>query len=400
MSGPANGMRGVLAPVRQLDRWLDAALLVLVAVCTMRYLARHPLDGAGVFVLSGAAVFAAAYAVRGRVRGRTWWPTAWILGVITLWAALTLVAPSFAWTAVPVAFATLRVLRVPYAAALVALMTLVVSLAWARLTDGVDPTIVAGPIVIAFVTVVAFHTLAREAAERQRLLDELTAAQDELASAERRAGAIAERTRLARDLHDSIGQGLTSINLMLQAAERDWDREPAVARDLVTTAAGTARRELDESRRVVQNLAATGLDGELVSGTALAEALRSAITESTGATTTVASLALHGEPQPVSPAIATALIRTVRGSLANVVEHADAGRVAVTLTQLPGEVLLDVRDDGRGFDPAAPPGGSHRGTGLRGIRQRAESLGGRVSLESAPGEGTAVSVALPVGTAT
>lgn len=394
------GVGGVLAPVHRLVRWLDAALVVLVAACATRYLMRHPLDGAGVFVLAGAVLFAGAYATRGRVWGRSWWPTAWILGVIALWAALTFVAPSFAWTAVPVAFATLRVLQAPYAAGLVALMTLVVSVAWSRISDGPDPTVVAGPIAIAAVTVVAFHTLDREAAERQRLLDELGAAQDELAGAERRAGAVAERTRLSRDIHDSIAQGLTSINLMLQAAERDWARRPDVARDLVATAAATARRELDESRRIVRDLAAAGLEGDDVSPRSLEEALRRAVTESGAPGATVA---VYGEATPVPATVATALVRTARGALANVVEHSGAGTVAVTLTHLSDEVLLEVRDDGRGFDPGAVEkdlahrrAAEGRGTGLRGIRHRAQSLSRRGTVESAPGEGTTVSIALPL----
>src|SRR5688500_11075697 len=158
--------------------------------------------------------------------------------------ALTRAAPSFAWTAVPLAFAALEVLAFRYALAVVVLMTVVVSTGWLRITDGFDPTLVAGPIGIALVTVFAYRTLEQESLTRQRLLDELVAAHEDLAAAQHRSGALAERTRLSREIHDSVGQGLSSINLLLNAAEQDWDRRPDVARSHVRTAAASARAGL------------------------------------------------------------------------------------------------------------------------------------------------------------
>jgi signal transduction histidine kinase len=319
-----------------------------------------------------------------------------VLVVIVLWVALTLVAPSFAWTAVPVAFAALRVLPFGYAAGLVVTMTLVVGTAWSRITDGFDPTTVVGPIGVALVTVIAFRTLEQEARTRQHLLDDLTDAQADLAVAQRRAGALAERTRLSRDIHDSVGQGLSSINLLLRAAEQDWERRPDLAHAHVDTAAATARESLEEVRRVVRDLAPADLDG---SSDALPAALRRVAEQ---AAPGLAEVRVHGTPVPLPPAVASALVRTTRGALANVVEHAAASRAVVSVTYDEGEVLVDVRDDGRGFavkrverGERAERGG--RGHGLAGIRQRAVALGGRASVESAPGEGTTVSIALPTG---
>ena len=388
-----DGLRGVLAPVARLDRWLHLVMVALVVVCAIRYVTRHGLDASGVFVLAGAAGLLAAYATGPLVRGRAWWPTAWLVVVVVLWVALTLIAPSFAWTAVPVAFAVLRVLPFTYAAGLVVVMTVVVSVAWSRITDGFDPTVVVGPVGIALVTVIAFRALQHEAATRQRLLDDLTAAQADLAVAQRRSGALAERTRLSRDIHDSVGQGLSSINLLLQAAEQDWSRRPEAAREHVRTAAATAREGLDEVRRVVRDLAPAGVED--ASGDALAVAVRRVVEQ--GGHGLRAEVRVHGEPVPVAPEVASAVVRTARGALANVVEHADATRVVVSLTYNADEVLLDVRDDGRGFDISRTRTRGDRGTGLSGIRQRVAGLGGRAVVESTPGEGTTLSVAIPLG---
>jgi signal transduction histidine kinase len=105
---------------------------------------------------------------------------------------------------------------------------------------------------------------------------------------------------------------------------------------------------------------------------------------------------VDGAPVPIPAEVAAALVRTARGALANVVEHATAQRVAMTLTYQVDEVVLDVRDDGRGFDPARVLPKGSRGRGLAGIRERATALGGHADIESAPGEGATVSVRFPL----
>ncbi|MER7072292.1 sensor histidine kinase [Terrabacter sp. NPDC000476] len=385
---------GILAPVARLDRWLDAVLVVLLATCSARYLLRHDLDATAVLVLAGAVVLGAVHLTRRRVTGHEAWPQVWIAVVVALWVTLTLVAPSFAWTAVPVAFAVLQVLPFPYAVTTVVLMTAVVSVAWSRITADLDPTVVVGPVGIALVTVLSYRALEREARTRQALLDELTEAQADLVAAQRRSGALAERTRLSREIHDSVGQGLSSITLLLAAAEQDWDRRPLVARQHVTAAASAARDGLDEVRRVVRDLAPADLDGD-DTGEALPAALRRL--SATGAHGLDVEVRVHGDPVPVPARTAGALVRSARGALANVVEHADASRAVVSLTYLPDEVRLDVRDDGAGFATAATTvADDDRGHGLDGIRRRAVEHGGSAAVESAPGEGTTVSVRVPL----
>ena len=389
----AAGVHGILAPAARLDRWLLVVLVVLLATSAMRYVDRHGLDAAGVAVLAGALLLGVAYAARGFLPSGARWPTAWVLAMVLLWGALTAAAPSFAWCAVPVAFAVLRVLPFGWAVAVVVAMTGLLTAAWQRISEDVDPVQVAGPIGVALLTVLAYRALDRESRARQDLLDQLGEAQEELAEQQRRTGALAERTRLSREIHDSVGQGLSSINLLLQAAEQDWDTHAPRARVHVATAAATARDGLDEVRRVVRDLAPADLAaGDSV--TALPEALRRVAV--VGPAGPPVEVRVDGEPVPVPPAIAAALVRTARGALANVHEHAHAGRVVLTLTYHLDEVVLDVRDDGRGFDPEHVHPRDSRGRGLAGIRQRAASLGGEAHVESAPGEGTSVSVRFPL----
>jgi len=388
------GIRGVLAPVASLDRWLFVVVVLLVVSCAVRYVDRHGLGTTGTLVLLGAAALGVAYATRSLVSDRSWWPTFWVVAMVLLWSALTLVAPSFAWCGVPVAFAVLRVLPFGWALGTVVAMTLVVAGSTLRISDSFDPTLVAGPLGVALVTLIAYRALQRESQARQQVLDELTEAQSELAAEQHRSGALAERTRLSREIHDSVGQGLSSINLLLNAAVQAWDRDPRAAREHVGTAAATAREGLDDVRRVVRDLAPADLS-EDGSGTALLGALHRAAEHLIPGLPV--EVHVHGEPSIVPPEVTAALVRTTRGALANAREHAGASRVAVTLTYLHDEVLLDVRDDGRGFTalPQSPDAGT-RGRGLRGIRERAAALGGHADIESAVGEGTTVSVRFPL----
>lgn len=387
------GLRGILAPVTTLDRWLQVVLVVLVASSAVRYVDRHGLGSTGTLIVLGGAGLAAAYSTRTLPYHRPWWPTAWVVAMVLLWSVLTLVAPSFAWCAVPVAFAVLRVIPFRWALLTVVGMTLVVAGSTLRISDSFDPTLIAGPVGIALVTVIAYHTLQRESEARQRLLDDLTDAQAELAEEQHRSGALAERTRLSREIHDSVAQGLSSINLLLNAAEQTWDRDSSVARQHVGTAAATARDGLDEVRRVVRDLAPSELarDG---SGKELLRALQRAAEQVTPALPV--EVRVHGEPAALRPEVSAALVRTARGALANAREHSGASRVVVTLTYHPDEVKLDIRDDGRGFTPGQASSTGLRGRGVRGIRERAATLGGHADIESAPGEGTTISVGFPV----
>lgn len=378
-----------------LDRLLLASLVVLVVASTWRFLTRHTMADGGLLVLALAAALLLTQAAALRVPAGSGRRTALVLVSALACVVLVLLAPSFAWCAVPVAFAVLGTLPAWPATGITIGLGVLVSVAWARVTGALDLTLVAGPTVMALVTVAAARALQAQAEQQRRLVTELVDAQAELAEEQRRSGALDERNRLARDLHDSVGQTLTSVGLVLSAAERDLDRDPTRARARITTAAEATRTALAEVRTVVADLS----QGAGTSGERLVVALRGLVDELPPGT--VGSLAVHGDAGDLPAPVADALLLSARGALANVREHSGASRVAVTLTALDDEVRLDVRDDGRGFAAASGRMQGHRGRadrrghGIAGIRSRTEALGGTTAVESAPGEGTSLSIALP-----
>lgn len=383
--GPAGG---ILAGQTLLDRWLHISLVVLVVASVARYLQGHGLGDQAAVVLPGAALLLVAYAAGRRLIGTA--AIAWLVAVIACWTVLALIAPSFSWAAVPLVFVALRVLPFRWAVAATVFLVAVVAVAWSRMTGAADPTVLLGPVCVAVLAVTAYRALERDAVTRRALLADLEAAQDEVADAERRAGVVAERARLSREIQDSVAQGLTSINLLLQAADQEWESRPADARGHVDQAATMARTSLDEARRVVRDLAPT----ELTGGSALVTAVRQVADDVAATTGLTVPVHVHGDPHEVGGRVATAVVRTLRGALANVAEHADAATAVVSLTFHEAAVALDVRDDGAGFDPAAISDDADglRGRGLAGMRARARLLGGDLAVESAPGEGTVVAV--------
>ncbi|MEV6269455.1 sensor histidine kinase [Kribbella sp. NPDC051936] len=375
----------ILSHATRLVTALHAALVVLVLASAIRYLTGHGLGDRAPWVLLGAAVLLATYGAYRLLPSRVW-----LALLVVEWCALVLLAPSFAWCAVPLSFVALRILSFRPACLVVAGMVVVTVVQWTRMTDRLDPTIVLGPVCVAVLAVGAYRALERDALARQALLDELHAAQGDLADAQHQAGAMAERARLSREIHDSVAQGLSSINLLLQAAEREWDARPAAAREHAAQAAATARDGLDEVRRVVRDLA----PAELAVG--LPEALRKTCERLAAHSALDVRVQVHGEPVTLDSEVETALLRTARGALANVLEHAQAETAFVTLTYHPDAVVLDVVDNGRGLPRSHVTIDSDRGHGLAGIRERLRQLGGTLVLESEPGDGTALAASIPL----
>ena len=309
--------------------WLHVAFVLATVASAGRYVGGHGFGDRAPLVLGGAAVLWPA--IRPTLADSTTHGpdgTVWCLGLVAIWSGLLVVAPSFAWVAVPLAFVALQTLPFSFAAGIIMTMTAAVVVAWTAMQNRFDPTVVVGPLSIAALTVVAYRALERESAERRRLLEELSDAQGDLSEAQHMAGVLAERGRLSREIHDSVAQALSSINLLLQAAEQDWDARPIVARENVGQAALTARDGLDEVRRIVRDLAPTGL-GNPADDEALPAALRRTCERAVAASDLHVDVHVHGEPSVVPTPVATAVLRTVRGALANVIEHAAATRAAV-----------------------------------------------------------------------
>ncbi|WP_326807503.1 MULTISPECIES: sensor histidine kinase [unclassified Streptomyces] len=207
----------------------------------------------------------------------------------------------------------------------------------------------------------------------------------------REAGVSDERRRLAAEIHDTIAQGLAGIIAQLQVASGKAGPEACAPIDL---AAGLARQSLAQARRSVQNLAPSELEHD-----ALPTALEKTTSEWSRSSGVHAGFTLTGTPEPLHSEVEATLLRIAQEALTNVDRHAGATRAGVTLSYMGDEVTLDVRDDGRGFDPHCPPSRPTRGGGgfgLGGMRSRAERLAGRVDIETEPGGGTAVSARVPL----
>jgi signal transduction histidine kinase len=226
------------------------------------------------------------------------------------------------------------------------------------------------------------------------LIDELTATRRELAVAERQAGMLEERQRLAREIHDTLAQGFTSIVLLLQAAEAAWASGSADARRHLEQARRTAAENLAEARQLVW-----ALQPEPLGDASLGEALARLTDRLAEEERVEAATRITGTPRPLPTPTEVALLRITQEALTNVRRHARAGRVTVTLSYMDDVAVLDVQDDGVGFDPRGAGQAARAdegGFGLAAIRQRVDRLGGSLVLESAPGAGTTLVVELPV----
>ncbi|GAA2464774.1 sensor histidine kinase [Streptomyces lavendulocolor] len=206
----------------------------------------------------------------------------------------------------------------------------------------------------------------------------------------REAGVADERRRLAAEIHDTLAQGLAGIVAQLQVVTAAPD--PRVAREHLERATALARHSLGEARRSVHGLAPAALEHAT-----LPDALHRTVTDWSERTGVAARLTVTGTEEPLHDEVAATLLRIAEEALANTARHAGASRTGVTLSYMGDEITLDVRDDGRGFEPAAvPPRSRTGGFGLDGMRARAARLAGTLCVESEPGGGTAVSARVPL----
>jgi signal transduction histidine kinase len=278
----------------------------------------------------------------------------------------------------------------------------------------------------------AFGELSESNRKLEATLAENAGLQQQLLTQAREAGVLDERQRMAREIHDTLAQGLTGIITQLQAAEQAAD-DPAGWRRHFEAATALARESLTEARRSVEALRPESLETGRLS-----EALAEAAGRWSARYGIPAQVTTTGTARPMSSEAEFALLRTAQEALANVAKHASATRVGVTLSYMEHEVALDVRDDGRGFDLTrlckeaaakaetttkasghstvahvnghgglvglsvsdglrhAEKTDSDGGFGLVAMRQRIESLAGSLQVESEPGFGTGISACLPV----
>lgn len=281
-------------------------------------------------------------------------------------------------------------------------VVLTVGVVWAVVAaNGNDPESLAGAVAqgalgLAFSVLLGLWVtqVAEEGAKRADLLEQLEAAQAQLGASHHSAGVTAERERMAREIHDTLAQGFTSIVMLAQTAAADLDRGDAEqAAERVRLVERTARDNLAEARALVAAFSPVALDGSTL-GEAL-ERLAQRFREETGVQVEVAG---PGPLPGLSRDREVVLLRAAQEALANVRRHAHARHVQLVLSAEPaGEgagpcVHLEVADDGRGIDPEVA-----EGFGLRGMRDRVTSSGGRVAVSARAEGGTRVQVSLPTG---
>ncbi|MFE7434501.1 sensor histidine kinase [Streptomyces tendae] len=393
-----NASAPALTPTTRALAWclhlLVVGLLVLVA-------ARAVTDGrphAGVTAAVAAAcgLVYAAGPLLPRVRLVRWAAAWWLAAVGAVWLVLLGLSPEAVWVAFPLYFLQLHLLSRRAGPAAVSLTAVAAVAGYAAHTGSFGPAMVIGPTLgaaVAVAVVWGYQALYRESEQRRRLIEELTDTRADLARAQHTAGVLAERERLAREIHDTLAQGLSSIQLLLRAAERALPERPDAAAGHVVAARQAAVDNLAEARRFVAALTPPTLEG-----TTLAGALERLCATTSARHRITARFHLTGAPAPLPTAHEVALLRIAQSALANTVRHADAGTAEITLSHLGDQVALAVVDDGIGFDPdELPPADPEAGGfGLAAVRARLDALGGSLTVESAPGHGTALAARLPL----
>ncbi|MEI5524844.1 sensor histidine kinase [Streptomyces brasiliscabiei] len=339
-------------------------------------------------LLSGGYVAGLALWDRLGSRGRP----LWLASLVTLWCWISWgmpapVATAYSWLALPLAILALRMFTARTAVAAVGVITVLLVVVIARTAAPLHPELVVPPAAALWATVALYRA-------QQRILGELRRTRAELARGQREAGRLAERARIARDLHDTLAQELAGSRMLLQAADRDWDRRPDLARTQVRTVVDALGANLAETRTIIGDLTPPALEHD-----DLTTALRTLCARDTAAPSRVLFRA-EGEPGALPRDRAAALLRVAQGLLANAREHGRARHVWVTLDHHDGTtVSVEVRDDGVGFDAARTAARrGDRGLGLSAGRERLDALGGSLTVRSTPGRGTLARASVPLDT--
>jgi signal transduction histidine kinase len=387
-------------------RWIYVGIaylaLVVAVIWSLVQPEMAPRPGVTLGLSAITAVWLAGFAI--------WWP-AWprrrvwavigYLGLLALNAGLiwsSQAFTAFVWIGYPFAFAIFPARWTVFAVTTNAVCTFVVQ---NGAMEKSSPYVVM--LAIAVPVIFAGWYAGVESEKRKKAITQLTDTNRRLASAmeenaglhaqllaqAREAGVLDERQRMAREIHDTLAQELAAMIRQLHAADRVRE-QPAQWQHHMDQVQVLARRSLSEARRSVQALRPEPL---------VKSRLPDAIDEMARAWSQTSGVALtfgtNGTPVPMIPGIEVALFRVAQEALANIAKHAGASRAGITLSYLEDVVLLDVRDDGAGFEPGKPAPGEDGGYGLSTMRQRLLGVGGTLEIESGPGEGTAIGASVP-----
>lgn len=359
-----------------------------------------------VITLAGSTAFAIWYVAGAiltvRLVGRKF-DALWLVGLTAIWVGLTAVSSEFIWVAFPLWLLAGQFFTLPTSILFSLFVMAVVIGAPVLRTGSVNYAFIIGPVVggvFAFGISRGYLQLVNDARERQHLVASLVQAQDDMAKlhdelgrSQRESGMIEERTRISRDIHDTIAQGLSAIVLLTRAHHTSSPEEATAA---LARVEAIAVDNLVDVRRIVDALSPR----ELEEG-ALASALRRMLDRLTLESGIYTELSADTPLPMLSVAADVALLRTAQSALSNVRIHSGATRVIVNLVDAEDSIRLDIVDDGHGFDFASWSHNSdtnvREGYGLRSMRARLRELGGGLDIETAENDGTALSAYVPLG---
>ncbi|SDZ56328.1 sensor histidine kinase [Herbiconiux ginsengi] len=358
--------RAILAPT-------DTSITVIVVAVIL-----------GVTYALGAALTRPAR-VRGVLR------LGWLAALTVEWVVLLWLSPDAAYLVFPLFFLYLHLLGRWWGAAAI-LVSTIIAICALGIHSGWTVGGVVGPLVgagVALLIGLGYQALAREAEQRETLVTELLATQGRLAATEHESGVLAERARLAREIHDTLAQGLSSIQMLLHAAERADPGRPGI--EHIRLARETAAANLVEARRFIRELTPPQLDDQTLGGALRRLARTQWAAQGLDVQVRVSdtiTLPMH---------LQTALLRIAQGAIANVIQHAHASTATITIATDQDQLRFTVSDNGTGFDP-------HRAVrelaeksdsfGLRATSERVQQLGGTLTIDAAPGRGTTLAVDL------
>ncbi len=398
---PASTQETSAGPVDNAARWLGSSwhvlVVVLVVVGTIRALSMT--SGPGPWVLAGVLLgLDAIFVVTRRPRfvaevagtDRTTDSIGpWVEGAGLVAAAVAVAAypDAYVWLAFPVGLIVFH--RLPVARSLVtgAALTVGCLLALARVEALTGPRIL-GPIIglaVAAAGATAIRTLQAEATRRWHLVVELRETRALAARRDREAGILEERARLARDIHDTVAQGLSSVLMLSAAVQQELVAPPGRVADHLAQIEDIARQDLAATRRLIADLSPPDLDRNDLAHALGRRAER--VRGSTGVAVDLDLMELPAMPRDLEVAV----LRIVGQALDNAVTHGDPDRVRISAATVGDRVVVDIHDNGIGFDPHTTTG-----RGIDGMRTRAEMLGGSLTIESPPDGGTVVAVGLPL----
>ncbi|MFD5599148.1 sensor histidine kinase [Leucobacter sp. NPDC058333] len=357
----------------------------------------NPHAAAWTVCVAAAALLAVYLGGRWASRAGRLGATLWLCALTIVWILALALSPEFVWLSFPILLIGGHLMRPVAGLGFGAVVIGAAVLVPAAHRGGVTLPEVLGPViggVFALGIARAYTSVLADAAEHRRLVASLVRAQQqaeelqgELVIAQRAAGALTERTRIARDIHDTIAQEFSSITLLARGALQRGETSETLVR-----VERMASRGAEDARRIVRDLLPAELEVS-----ALAESLR----RLTRSFADESGVSAHCEADAIGPlgtGAEIALLRTLQMALGNVRLHAHASRVGVELRVVGDAVRLDIVDDGEGFDAGEwevhQGGGSS--VGLREARARLQEMGGGLAVESTLGEGTALSAWVPL----